>query len=153
MKNWPRSLFIGVGSLSLVFAAACAEIRVNTIPAPPPAAKLRVCIQVLTSSENVYWQVPHIVHEQNTIRGTTKMLQEKGRLTGTTMRGLQIHHQIDTDDYLAYVHDLPLHDYLYPNPQLRSLLTSLPQRRWIFTNADADYILIGRRTCSGAHCS
>ena len=27
---------------------------------------------------------------------------------GTTLRGLQIHHQVDTDEYLAYVHDLPL---------------------------------------------
>jgi putative hydrolase of the HAD superfamily len=58
---------------------------------------------------------------------------------GTTMRGLQIHHQIDTDDYLAYVHDLPLHQFLHPDPRLRSLLTSLPQRRWIFTNADANH--------------
>lgn len=56
---------------------------------------------------------------------------------GTTLRGLQIHRHIDPADYLAYVHNLPLQDYLFPNPQLRQLLMSLPQRRWIFTNADA----------------
>ena len=56
---------------------------------------------------------------------------------GTTLRGLQIHKQVDPVDYLAYVHDLPLQDYLTPNPQLHQLLMSLPQRRWIFTNADA----------------
>jgi putative hydrolase of the HAD superfamily len=56
---------------------------------------------------------------------------------GTTLRGLQIHKHIDPLDYLAYVHDLPLKDYLSPAPQLRALLLSLPQRRWIFTNADA----------------
>ncbi len=58
---------------------------------------------------------------------------------GTTLRGLQQHYQIDTDEYLAYVHDLPLEDYLQPDPNLRNLLMSLPQKRWIFTNADADH--------------
>jgi putative hydrolase of the HAD superfamily len=56
---------------------------------------------------------------------------------GTTLRGLQIHHQVDTDEYLAYVHDLPLENYLQPLPGLPELLTSLPQCKWIFTNADA----------------
>ena len=56
---------------------------------------------------------------------------------GTTLRGLQKHHQVDTNEYLAYVHDLPLGNYLQPAPGLRELLTSLPQRKWIFTNADA----------------
>jgi pyrimidine 5'-nucleotidase len=58
---------------------------------------------------------------------------------GTTLRGLQQHYQIDADEYLAFVHDLPLADYLQPNPDLRALLVSLPQERWIFTNADADH--------------
>ena len=56
---------------------------------------------------------------------------------GTTLRGLQIHHQVDADEYLDYVHDLPLEQYLQPDPALRSLLLSLPQSRWIFTNADS----------------
>jgi putative hydrolase of the HAD superfamily len=56
---------------------------------------------------------------------------------GTTLRGLQKHHNVDTDDYLAYVHDLPLEEYIQPNPALHALLVSLPQRRFIFTNADA----------------
>ena len=55
---------------------------------------------------------------------------------GTTMRGLQANHNIDTDDFLAYVHDLPLKDYLTPNPTLRSVIASLPTRNLIFTNAD-----------------
>jgi putative hydrolase of the HAD superfamily len=56
---------------------------------------------------------------------------------GTTLRGLQKHHHVDTDEYLAYVHDLPLEQYIQPNPALHALLESLPQRRFIFTNADA----------------
>jgi putative hydrolase of the HAD superfamily len=55
---------------------------------------------------------------------------------GTTLRGLQEHHQIDVDDYLAYVHDLPLGDYLTPDSVQRSVIASLPTRNLIFTNAD-----------------
>jgi len=55
---------------------------------------------------------------------------------GTTLRGLQKHHQVDADDYLKYVHDLPLERYIQPNPALRQMLLGLPQRRFIFTNAD-----------------
>ena len=56
---------------------------------------------------------------------------------GTTLRGLQNFYTVDTEEYLAYVHDLPLDQYLYPEPAVRSLLLSLPQPKWIFTNADA----------------
>jgi putative hydrolase of the HAD superfamily len=64
-------------------------------------------------------------------------LREKYLLQyGTTMRGLQAHHPLNTDDFLAYVHDLPLKDYLTPNLTLRSIITSLPTRNLIFTNAD-----------------
>lgn len=55
---------------------------------------------------------------------------------GTALRGLQHHYPINSDDYLAYVHDLPLREFIQPNPALREMLLSLPQKRWIFTNAD-----------------
>lgn len=55
---------------------------------------------------------------------------------GTTLRGLQIHYQVDTDKYLDYVHDLPLDQFIFPDPKLGKLLASLPQRKVIFTNAD-----------------
>jgi putative hydrolase of the HAD superfamily len=55
---------------------------------------------------------------------------------GTTMRGLQANHDIDSDEFLAFVHDIPLKDYLTPNPILRSVIASLPTRNLIFTNAD-----------------
>jgi pyrimidine 5'-nucleotidase len=58
---------------------------------------------------------------------------------GTTLRGLQTHHEVDENDYLAYVHDLPLEEFISPDPQLRKMLESLPQKKWIFTNADADH--------------
>jgi putative hydrolase of the HAD superfamily len=55
---------------------------------------------------------------------------------GTTLRGLQAHYEVDTEEYLAYVHELPLEKYIKPDPDLHKILLSLPQRRWIFTNAD-----------------
>jgi len=55
---------------------------------------------------------------------------------GTTLRGLQANHQVDMDDYLAYVHDVPLEDHLQPDPALRAALESIPARKLIFTNAD-----------------
>jgi len=58
------------------------------------------------------------------------------KMYGTTLRGLQERHNVDKDDYLAYVHDLPLKDYLTPNPIVRDVIASLPTRNLIFTNAD-----------------
>jgi putative hydrolase of the HAD superfamily len=58
---------------------------------------------------------------------------------GTTLRGLQIHHHVDPADYLDYVHDLPLKDYLSPDPRLREILSSIPGHCWVFTNADAPH--------------
>ncbi|MEW6286934.1 MAG: pyrimidine 5'-nucleotidase [Chloroflexota bacterium] len=58
---------------------------------------------------------------------------------GTTLRGLQAHHNVDTQDYLAYVHDLPLEEYLTPNPRQREIIASLPTRNLIFTNADVHH--------------
>jgi pyrimidine 5'-nucleotidase len=64
-------------------------------------------------------------------------LREKYYLQyGTTLRGLQANHEINVDDFLAYVHDLRLEDYLTPDPLQRSIIASLPTRNLIFTNAD-----------------
>lgn len=46
---------------------------------------------------------------------------------GTTLRGLQAHYEIDTDEYLTFVHDLPLERYIQPDPNLRNLLLSFPR--------------------------
>lgn len=58
------------------------------------------------------------------------------KMYGTTLRGLQARHNVDAQDYLAYVHDLPLEKYLTPNPLQREVIASLPTRNLIFTNAD-----------------
>jgi putative hydrolase of the HAD superfamily len=58
---------------------------------------------------------------------------------GTTLRGLQANHALDTDDYLAFVHDVPLADYIQPDPTVRAALAGLPGRKFIFTNADRNH--------------
>jgi pyrimidine 5'-nucleotidase len=60
---------------------------------------------------------------------------------GTTLRGLQKHHDVDADAYLAYVHDIPLDQYLEPDPELHDLLIHLLQKKYIFTNADEAHAL------------
>ena len=63
-------------------------------------------------------------------------LREKYYLQyGTTLRGLQANHVIDVQDYLAFVHDLPLEGYIRPNPALDAMLGSIPLRKVVFTNA------------------
>ena len=59
---------------------------------------------------------------------------------GTTLRGLQIHYGVQPEEYLNFVHDLPLQEYLQPNPALRKMLLGLPKKRWIFTNSDEPHV-------------
>jgi putative hydrolase of the HAD superfamily len=59
------------------------------------------------------------------------------KMYGTTLRGLQARHNVDAQDFLAFVHDLPLTEYITPDPTQREIVASLPGRKLIFTNADA----------------
>lgn len=61
------------------------------------------------------------------------------KMYGTTLRGLQERHNVDKDDFLAFVHDLPLKEYLTPNPLVRDIIASLATRNLIFTNADVNH--------------
>lgn len=56
---------------------------------------------------------------------------------GTTLRGLQTHFHIDADDFLAFVHDLPIQNMVQPDAELHEMLLSIRQRKFIFTNADS----------------
>ena len=58
---------------------------------------------------------------------------------GTSMRGLKELYDIDELDYLDFVHNIPLHRYLQPIPNLRKIIQSYPQRKFIFTNADRNH--------------
>ncbi|MGQ9682634.1 MAG: hypothetical protein ACUVX9_08875 [Anaerolineae bacterium] len=54
---------------------------------------------------------------------------------GTTLGGLLVHHQADPEDYLAFVHDVPVEDMVRPNPALDAAFAALPWERVVFTNA------------------
>ena len=56
---------------------------------------------------------------------------------GTALNGLRHDYGIDADDYLQYVHDLPLDHYLKPDPALEAMLSRLPLQKVVFTNSDA----------------
>lgn len=58
---------------------------------------------------------------------------------GTTLNALRHYYGIEPSDFLAFVHDLPLQDYLRPSPELDGMLRRLPLRKVIFTNADAQH--------------
>jgi len=71
---------------------------------------------------------------------STAALRERLFATyGTTLRGLQIEYEVDKDDYLDFVHQVRIGDYLKPDPVLYKALASIPQRKLIFTNASASH--------------
>jgi putative hydrolase of the HAD superfamily len=59
---------------------------------------------------------------------------------GTTCNGLRREHGVDPQDFYRFVHDIPLADYLEPDPGLRRMLESMPQKKFVFSNADRAHI-------------
>jgi len=57
---------------------------------------------------------------------------------GTTLSGLMRTHEIDPNDFLAFVHDIEM-DALAEDRRLVEAVAKLPGRKLIFTNGDADY--------------
>ena len=55
---------------------------------------------------------------------------------GTTLRGLMLHHGVDPREFLDFVHDVPVGDFLTVDEELRRTLEVIPSRKIIFTNSD-----------------
>jgi putative hydrolase of the HAD superfamily len=55
---------------------------------------------------------------------------------GTTLRGLMLHHEVNPRDFLDYVHDVPVHEFLSADLELRETLEQVKARKVIFTNSD-----------------
>jgi putative hydrolase of the HAD superfamily len=70
-----------------------------------------------------------------------KLRQEYLRKYGSTMRGLMIHHNLDPDTFLEYVHDVGVEMKLSPNPALAGLLESIPADKYIFTSGHRPHAL------------
>ena len=61
---------------------------------------------------------------------------------GTTLRGLQHDYpNMDTEEYLDFIHRVNIQDHIDPNPQLKQQLEELTLEKWIFTNADKQHAL------------
>lgn len=56
---------------------------------------------------------------------------------GTTLGGLVAEHDVDVQHYLTFVHDIPLEEYIGPDPALAKMLDAIPLRKAIYTNATA----------------
>ncbi|MCS7283942.1 MAG: pyrimidine 5'-nucleotidase [Anaerolineae bacterium] len=74
-------------------------------------------------------------------------------LYGTTLAGLQAERpsEVDVEEYLAFVHDVPVEAYLRPDPALASMLAGIPLRRAVFTNANVEHALRVLRVLGVAH--
>lgn len=58
---------------------------------------------------------------------------------GTTLRGLQLHYQVNIESYLHTVHDFDMPHYVKPNPDLAALMASIAVPMAIFTNSPHEH--------------
>ncbi|XP_074283066.1 uncharacterized protein C24B11.05 [Silene latifolia] len=70
------------------------------------------------------------------------MCLELYREYGTTMAGLKVlGYEFDYDEFHEYVHGSLPYENLKPDPLLRNILLSTPQRKIIFTNSDRAHVV------------
>lgn len=60
---------------------------------------------------------------------------------GTTLRGLRALYNIDEREFLDFVHDIPLDQFLQESPPLFDTLSIYPSRKIIFTNASQEHAI------------
>ena len=53
---------------------------------------------------------------------------------GTTLRGMMLHHGMEAEPFLHYVHDVNAHELIGPDNELDAALARLPGRKVIHTN-------------------
>lgn len=58
---------------------------------------------------------------------------------GTTLAGLINKYRVDPEQFLAYVHDIPVEEMIRPDPQLASFLASIKLPKLVFTNASINH--------------
>jgi putative hydrolase of the HAD superfamily len=59
---------------------------------------------------------------------------------GTALRGMiEEGYDFDPDDYLQFVHDIPLDGLIEAQPAVRQMLLNIPLRRVVLTNSDIDH--------------
>ncbi len=68
-----------------------------------------------------------------------KLREDYCRRFGVTLGGLIAEHRVDPEEYLAYVHNVPVERYLDPDPALVAALGALAGRKVVFTNGSTDH--------------
>ena len=58
---------------------------------------------------------------------------------GTTLGGLIAEHDVNAGDYLTFVHNIQIAEYLAPDPALGEMLAAIPLRKVVYTNATSEY--------------
>jgi putative hydrolase of the HAD superfamily len=92
--------------------------------------------------------IERLAMDPATVPGLRRMYWEE---YGTTSRGLQLLHAIDVEDYMRYVHDVCLTDYINPDPDLDRALSELAQHKIVFTNATEEHARAVLRVVGVAH--
>ncbi len=68
--------------------------------------------------------------------GVRRRLRDRYHIT---LCGLMAEHGIDPEEYLAFVHDVPVEQHLSADPALAGLLDGIDRPRHIFTNGSLDH--------------
>jgi putative hydrolase of the HAD superfamily len=68
-----------------------------------------------------------------------KMRQGYFERYGTTLRGLQLHHAVDTEAYLARVHDIEIEALVTRNQLLCDLMQPILNQSRVFTNSPREH--------------
>lgn len=85
------------------------------------------------------YMIEHLKIEESEV---PRMCLDLYKEYGTTMAGLKaLGYEFDNDEFHAYVHGRLPYETLKPDPILRNLLLSTPQRKIIFTNGDKAHAL------------
>ena len=58
---------------------------------------------------------------------------------GSTLKGLMTDYGTDPEEYIAFVHDVPVEELIPPNPQLDRTLGAMELHKAIFTNGPMEY--------------
>ena len=77
-NGWTTTTLIIVIMLSFFMAAGCAEIKLGTLPTPPPNARLRVFVKAITGEIKGQWTTTHESFEEGQYSMAVRYLGSRG---------------------------------------------------------------------------
>jgi hypothetical protein len=129
-RHTATNLLYSLALLAVFSLAACAKIQLNTIPEPPPTAKLRVYVLALT--EHGTWNSPHKEFAAATERNVGHYLHETG-----------IYEVVSNQDVRAVLGDQDLSRWQMASGDWSTA-------REIGRALHADYVMVIERSIGGA---